>query len=192
MNAIKTEWPQSFVEATGLDVDDENTVLNALYESVHNKRYLNVVELYYKEKESYDQIAKKYSVTRERIRQIIRRVINETINTYKRLKLEEQLRKQIEGLDARDIPILYTTLSIRTKNTLVRYLLSKAKRIDPKTSLTYESFKIRDILELSIEEFDEIRNFGIKAFEETLRCIYDLGIEPLVPGFRWMKEAQND
>lgn len=182
MNAIKTEWPQSFVEATGLNPDDEKDILRALYEPITNKDWINVVELYYKEKMSYDQISRKYNVTRERIRQIIRTVITRTVHAYEKIKWEDKTG----SLNPKDIPIVYTALSTRAQNALLKYLMAKAIKENPKTTLTHDSFKLGDILDLSINEICEIRNVGVKTLEEIL--IY-LRNEPL---FKELREKEEE
>ena len=135
--------------------------VNQAMASVLSERELLCVEMYYRDQMSLDEIAEKYSITRERVRQIIlkagRKLVSpSSMNKIRVVSLEEYqaLQRKYEiasgQIDVMDMPIEELDLSIRSYNCLKRRGI----------------YTIGAAYDLSDDDYRRIRNLGEKSIKE--------------------------
>lgn len=126
-----------------------------------------IMEMYYRDRMSLDEIASIFSVTRERVRQIIlkagRRLVHpEAMNKIRVVSLEEYnalLRKYeiaIGQIDTMDLPIEELGLSVRSYNCLKRRGI----------------YTIGEVFNLTDDDYRRIRNLGEKSIKEIKTKLY--------------------
>lgn len=131
-----------------------------------NERRKDIIKMYFSDKVSYDAIAKKYGVTKERIRQILYKDLRIFKRDYK-LWTGDMKRKRTPILEQRFADI---GLPPRATNAVLRYFFYQ-KRKD------WRDVTVADVLELSCDEFVDISDLGIKGLEAILRKFAEYGLK---------------
>lgn len=164
-NTIKEKWPLSLYNAAGLNADDVEaniTIFNNAYSGI-KERTRDMIEMYYRDKKTQPSIAEKYGVSAGYVGQLIKRGLNKLRVQFITLCNEADREKTVKSYpDMRDVPLLYTTLSNRTKNALIRHF--RHKYGDP----SFDKWTIQNVLDYSIEDLIEVRNFGKKSIAELI------------------------
>lgn len=164
-NTIKEKWPYSLYNAAGLnayDVEVNIIIFNNVYSGI-KERTRDMIEMYYRDKKTQPTIAEKYGVSAPYVGQLIKRGLNKLRIQFITLCNEADREKTVKSYpDMRDVPLLYTTLSNRTKNTLIRHF--RHKYGDP----SFDKWTIQNVLDYSIEDLIEVRNIGKKSIAELI------------------------
>lgn len=131
-----------------------------------NDRRKDVIKSYFSDKISYDAIAKKYGVTRERIRQILYKDLRIFKRNYK-LWTGDMKRKRTPILEQRFADI---GLPVRTSNAVLRYFFY-TKRKD------WRDVTVADVLELTYDEVLNMRGMGGRGMSKLLNKLDEYGLK---------------
>lgn len=131
-----------------------------------DERRKDVIKSYFSDKVTYDTIAKKYGVTRERIRQILYKDLRIFKRNYE-LWTGHMKRKRTPILDQRFADI---GLPTRTSNVVLRYFFYQ-KRKD------WRDVTVRDVLDLLCNENPNIPDFGIKGMTHLYNKLAEYGLK---------------
>ena len=144
-----------------------------------NDREKTFIELFYKEKFTFQKIADNFGITRERARQIINKSIHKLKfynNNYSLIvnrQYKERLIKEYESTHE------YTTEIAEEFGQVVNVPIEDLGLSVRAYHCLKKSF-IRDVLELSCKTYDDIckiRNMGIKTAKEIQNKLHELGLK---------------
>lgn len=131
-----------------------------------NERRKDIIQMYFSDKVTYDTIAKKYGVTRERIRQILYKDLRIFKRDYK-LWTGDMKRKQTPILDQRFADI---GLPTRVYSSVLRYFFY-TKRKD------WRDVTVRDALDVICNEHPDIPGLGLKGLEAIYKKLAEYGLK---------------
>lgn len=164
------DYPVNLLNFIRSEVSDTCTdeEMNWILDSVNklNDRRKDIIKLYFSEKIPYDAIAKKYGVTRERIRQILYKDLRIFKRDYK-LWTGDMKRKKTPILDQRFADI---GLPPRVTNAVLRYFFYTNRK-------DWRDVTVKDVLELSCDEYVNISGLGIKGIEAICRKFAEYGLK---------------
>ena len=174
MNRLKEEWPQNILKDAGIEeASDKNIKMLEKTLEFANDRQNEMVEMYYKDGMSYKTIGLHYDISPTSVKSSIDRVIG-------RIKTMYQEQRTLEEYcdNPKEMPVMHSTMSVKLQNTLLRYLSNPPGYFwEPKRKKSWESIKIKDILELTSNELLNIYNLGPAAIRELIDYLKSIGIE---------------
>lgn len=131
-----------------------------------DERRKDILKMYFSDKVTYDTIAKKYGVTRERIRQILYKDLRIFKRNYE-LWTGDMKRKQIPILDQRFADI---GLPTRTYSPILRYFFYKKRQ-------EWRDVTVRDVLELTYEEILNMKGIDTRGMCKLLDKLDEYGLK---------------
>lgn len=182
----KKIWPYNLTYEMFIGIKHINIpVFTQIIKEELKEKESDVIFCYYRDGMTLDEIGEKYSVTRERVRQIKAAAIRKLRNPKRakryilysyddvaelQNKLSE-LQKIVLGEDAAIAEVEEPTidvlnLSVRSYNCLSRYARLKFKQ---------KEFYISQLTDMTAEEVANIRNLGKRSFMEILYALKEYG-----------------
>ena len=185
----KKIWPYNltyeiFSEIKHIDI----SVFTQIIKEELKEKEADVIFCYYRDGKTLDDIAGKYGLTRERIRQIkakgvrklrypprVKRYIlysyddvtelQNKLSALQKIALDEDV-EDVNATEAEDPTIDLLNLSVRSYNCLSRYARLKFKQ---------KELYISQLTDMTAEEVANIRNLGKRSFMEILYALKEYG-----------------
>lgn len=153
----KSDWPDNLYDLLfeGESYSSDAKTLELAISYLKNKKYQDIILYRYRDKKTYGEIAEIYGISKDRVRQLI----NKIIKLLRRNKSEVILRYGIDNRPKDDIDINFLGLSSRSYNTLQKNGL----------------VKLEDILKLDVKELARIKGLGRKSFIEIVDIVKEYG-----------------
>lgn len=161
------------VDCNNYSVGHLDDILNYL-----EPREKEIVYLRYKKKCTYAEIGKKFDLTQERIGQIVIKSILKLKNNFRnkliKEKVIEDLEKRNEILE-RKLDFFRSTTYSNYRNEEISVLGLSARAIN--SLRKNHIFTVGQLLSVSEESLNRIRNIGKKTAEEIIQRVHDEGLE---------------
>lgn len=199
----KKEYPQNLIERIIEDTDqqlpaDFNQTLAYVLAGLTNHEQ-RIIEMYFRYNMTYAEIAKTFSITRERVHQIIEKAIRKLRHPSRLDLLKKGMRQHIKDAynegrqDATNaylknitnrISKIENALEIKTNANDTEITPVKTTSIEDIT-LSVRSYNVlkraghntlESVAKLSREEFIKIRNLGRKSAEEIIEKLHEHGL----------------